>query len=92
MCKRVTVVSLLVCLSVCYQSSASVLRACDKLNLPAQSSLNSQGFQLADFAKSFLSRVIASFSLLHGLGGHFQSLIEVATLQVQSITITYERY
>ena len=46
------VVILSVCLSVCYQSSASVRRACDKLDLPARSSLNSQGFQLADFAKT----------------------------------------
>ena len=42
---------------VCYHSSASVRCVCDKLNLPARSSLNPKGFQLADFAKmlSFLS-------------------------------------
>ena len=42
-----------VCVCVCYQSSASLWRACDKLNLPAWYSPNSKGFQLADFAKTF---------------------------------------
>ena len=45
-------VCLCVCLSVCYQSSAIVRRLRDKLNLPDKSSLNLEGFQLADFAKT----------------------------------------
>ena len=46
-----------VCVCMCYHSSASVQRVCDKLNLPAWSSLNDKGFQLTDFTKklSFLS-------------------------------------
>ena len=40
-----------VCLSVTTLARAYVRHVCDKLNLPARSSLNYKGFQLADFAK-----------------------------------------
>ena len=57
--------SVSVCLSVClfviYHSSASLRCVCKKLNLLAESSLYSIGFQLTDFAKSLLPRVIACF-------------------------------
>ena len=48
---------IVVCLCVCLTLSvlsllgASVQHVCNKLNLPARSSLNSKGFQLADFVK-----------------------------------------
>ena len=44
--------SLSVCLCVCYCSSALVRRYSDKMNSLERSSLNSEGFQLADFAKT----------------------------------------
>ena len=67
------VVCVCVSLSVCYQSSTIIRCLCDKLNLPDRSSLNLEGFQLADLLKRFLSRVIACSLLLHGEGGHFET-------------------
>ena len=45
--------SLLVCVCVCYHSSASLRRVCDKLNFHvlAKSLLSLQGFQRGDLAK-----------------------------------------
>ena len=61
----------------------SLAPAYDKLGLPARSALNSQGIQLAHFTTklSFLSSFARPFSI-----------IEVATLPVQLMTISYERY
>ena len=56
-------VCLCVCLYVCRQSSASVRRVCNKLNLPARSSLNDKGFQLTDFAKKLS---VPTYSLFLG--------------------------
>ena len=50
-CARATVDSFSVCVCVCYQSSASIRRVCNILNLPMKSLLNFEGFQLLDFAK-----------------------------------------
>jgi hypothetical protein len=44
---RVTVVSLF----ICYHSTACIRRLCNKMNVPANFTLNSKGFQLRDFAK-----------------------------------------
>ena len=44
---RVTVV----CLSVCYRSTACVGHSCNKMNMPANFAPNSKDFQLRDFAK-----------------------------------------
>ena len=78
-----------VCVCVCYHSSASVRRVCDKLNLPARSSLNNKGFQQVDFAKklSFLS-----YSLFFTFARRRRPflIIEVAMWQVQLTTITYK--
>ena len=61
---RVTVVCLsvclFVCLSVCYRSTASVKHLCNKMNVPANFSPNSKGFQLRDFAKKLS---LTSYSL-----------------------------
>ena len=63
-CARVTVITLSVCLCFCYQSSAIVRRLRDTLNLPDRSSLNSDGFQLADVAKTLsLPRYSSFFAL-----------------------------
>ena len=53
-CVRVTVVSLSVCLTVCYHSSTGVRCVCNKLNSPARSLLHSKGFQQTGFAKKLL--------------------------------------
>ena len=75
---------------VCYQSSASVRHVCNKLNLPVESLLNFQGFQLTDFAKMlFFSQVINCFSFLRSQVGRLQ-FIEVVTWQVCLTTFTYE--
>ena len=63
------------CMTACYHSSASIRRMCDKLNLPARSSLITKGFQLADFTKELSFR---SYSLLFTVSF---SIIEVATCQ-----------
>ena len=55
--RRVTVVSLSVCLSSLY--SASLRHVCDELNLPAKSLLHPKGFQPTDFAKKLSSWVMA---------------------------------
>ena len=62
----------LVCVCVCYQSSAIVRRLRYKLNLPGRSSLNSEGFQLADFAETLSLPRYSSLSL--GDDGHFETL------------------
>ena len=59
--------SLCVCLSVCYQSSASVRRSCDKMNLPDRSLLNSEGFELGDFAKKLSFPSYSSFFVSHSV-------------------------
>ena len=75
-CARVTVVGLSVYLCVCRRSSASVRCMCNKLNLPVESLLNSQGFQLADFAKKLSFSSYSLFFVSHGQVSHLQ-LIEV---------------
>ena len=60
---RVTVLSLSVCLSVCYQSPGFFSRLYDKLDIPACSSLVFLGFQLTDFDKTVL---FGFFSAFHG--------------------------
>ena len=80
-----------VCLSVCYRSSTSIRHSCDKMILPARSSLNSKGFQLADFAKKLSFPSYSLFFTFAWPKGPF-SIIEVATVQVQLTTITYERF
>ena len=55
---RVTVV----CESVCYHSSASLRRVCDKLNLPGKSQLNYKVFNLWIWLNTSLSWVMACFS------------------------------
>ena len=65
---RVTVVSLFVCLfvclcvclSVCYCSTAYLWHLYEKINIPANFSLNSKDFQLRDWAKTLS---ISSYSL-----------------------------
>ena len=47
MCTRVMVV----CLSVCYQSTACLRPLCNKMDIPANFLPNSQDFQLRDIAK-----------------------------------------
>ena len=84
---RVIVVSLCVCVCVCPHSSASLGRVCNKLNLLARSSLNSEGFQLTDLAKKLSFPNYSSFFTLARPRWPF-SIIEVATLQVQLTTIT----
>ena len=86
---RVTVVGLSVCLSVCVCLCVTNLApAYNKLNLPAWSSLNSKGFQLADLAKKLSFPSYGMFSLLHSPRRPF-AIIKVAMWQVQLTTITY---
>ena len=72
--RRMHMRATVVCVSVCYHSSASARCVCDNLNLPSMSSLNSKGlYKMQISLKHFLSQVTACFSLSHGQGGHFQS-------------------
>ena len=57
---RVTVVCLSVYVSVCYQSTDCLRGLHNKMNIPADFTLN-EDFQLRDFFKRFLSRLTASF-------------------------------
>ena len=72
-------------------SSAKVRCVCDKLNLTAKSLVNTKGFQNANFAKMLSLPSYSLFPLSHGQGGHFQSLNNYATWQVQLTTITNDR-
>ena len=60
---------------------------CDKSNLhvPARSSLNYKGFQLADFAKTLSLLSYSLFSFSHGQVGHLQ-FIEIAMWQFRLTT------
>ena len=73
MYKRVTVVSLSVCLCVTNLAPAYDVCATNWTYQPGLL-LTPKVFNLQIPLKSFLSRVIASFSPLHRQGGHFQSL------------------
>ena len=53
-------VCLFVYLFVCYQSTACLRHLCNKMNIPANFSPNSKGFQLRDFAKKLS---LTSYSL-----------------------------
>ena len=77
-------------LSVCVFVSVTILApACNNLNLPARSSLNCKGYQLADFAKKLS---FPSYSLFFTFAQPRRpfSIIQVATWQGQLTTITYE--
>ena len=62
-----------ICVCVCYQSSASVRRSCDKMNLPDRSSLNLEGSQLGNFVKQFSFPSYSLFLVSYcQTGGHLQ--------------------
>ena len=70
--------SLSVCVSVCYPSSTSLRRACDKFIFLAKFLLNSNGFQLADSVKK-LSFPNYSLYFAFARPGRPFSIIEFAT-------------